>query len=244
MKVIWIHILIFAVSSLAAYSQTCPSGHYSAIYTATIDNTPGSRSSSDPELTFFKTVLKFRDSDIEHTIDDAIQFFHNTFGLDFSNSPPDENNVRFFQNATMSPFMILPESRLIVTDNHWIRTGNTYSSCYFQNFGGFGVRFSGEQTLYGSYGGAEGKPAGVGNGMHYAFSSIDVCKQSPLLVNQVSRYPYRAEPIDGTVVIIDDIYNEVLGYGTSHGLSLVYPDPNEPGTSRRTMRITFTFSSQ
>ena len=241
---VWIHILLFAVSSLEAYSQTCPSGHYSAIYTAAIDTTAGRRSLIDRELAFFKTVLKFRDSDIEHTIDDAIQFFHNTFGLDFSNSPPDENNVRTFQNATMSPIMVLPDRRLIVTDNHWIRTGNTYSSCYFANFGGFGVRFSGEQTLYGSYGGDDGKPAGIGNGLHYAFTSIDVCKQSPLIINHVSRYPSRIEPIDGTRVFVSDIYNNVLGHGTAHSLSLEYPDPNEPGTFRLTMRITFTFSSQ
>ena len=241
---IWIHVFIFAASSLAVYSQTCPSEHYSAIFTSAIDTTAGSRLSSDPELTFFKTILKLQDSDIEHTIDDAIQFFHNTFGLDFSNSPPNENNERTFQNATMSPIMVLPDRKLIVTDNHWIRTGNTYSSCYFETFGGFSVGFSSEQMLYGSYGGAEGKPAGVGNFVNYAFSVIDVCKQSPLIIKQTSRYPARTEPIDETFVFVDDIYNNVLGYGTAHGLALEYPDPNEPGTSRLTLRVTFSFPSQ
>ena len=241
---IWIHVLIFAASSLAVYSQTCPSGHYSAIFTAAMDTTVDSRLRRDPDLTFFKTVLKFRDSDIQHTTDDAIQFFYDRFGLDFSNSPPDENNQRFIQNATMSPIMILPEYNLIVTDNHWIRTGNTYSSCYFESFGGFGVTFSGEQTLYGSYGGADGKPAGVGNSLNYAFISIDVCKQSPLLINQVSRYPSRFEPIDGTEIFIADIYNNVLGHGTAHGLALYAPDPKDPETYYLSLRFTFVFPSQ
>ena len=240
---VWIHVFIFAASSLAVCSQTCPSGHYSAIFTAAIDTTAGRRSTADPELTFFKTVLKFTDSDIEHTIDDAIQFFNNTFGLDFSISPPNEDNRRFFQNARMSPFMILPERRHIVTDNHWIRTGNTYSSCYFESFGGFSVAFLSEQMLHGSYGGAEGKPAGVGNFLIFGFSIIDVCKQSPLIIKQMSRYPSRTEPIDETFVFVDDIYNNVLGYGTAHGLGLEYPDPNEPGTSRLTIRVTFSFPS-
>ena len=82
---IWIHNLIFAVSSLAVYPQNCPSEHFSGVLTATIDQTTTtSGHMDDPELTFFKTYMKFRDSDIQHTIDDAIQYLNNTYGLDFS----------------------------------------------------------------------------------------------------------------------------------------------------------------
>ena len=124
----------------------------------------------DPELTFFKTYLKFRDSDIQHTIDDAIQFLNNTYGLDFSNSPPNEKNQRFLPNARINPLLLVPgKLDFIVTDSRWIRTGNTYSSCYFIHYGGFQVTFSAEQTLYGSYSGAEGMPAGTANSMIYAF---------------------------------------------------------------------------
>ena len=162
---VWIHILVFVMSSLVAVdSQTCPSDHYSAVFTATIDQTvdnPQPGHMDDPELTFFKDYLKFRDSDIQHTIDDAIQFFNNTYGLDFSD-PPNANNERFFQNAKMRPVIITPDQfDYIITDSRWIRTGNTYSSCYFIYDGGFQVTFSAEQTLYGSYGGAEGKPVEI-----------------------------------------------------------------------------------
>ena len=79
---IWIHVLIFAVSSLAVCSQTCPSEHFSAVITATIEASSTSTGPvDDPELSFFQTYLKFRDSDIQHTIEDAIRFFKNTFGL-------------------------------------------------------------------------------------------------------------------------------------------------------------------
>ena len=103
---VWTLILLVGMTSLAVYSQTCPSEHFSAVITATVDqivDDPTSVTVDDPELTFFKTVLNFRDSDIQHTINDAIQFFNSTYGLDFS-APPNEKNERFFQNAKIGPF--------------------------------------------------------------------------------------------------------------------------------------------
>ena len=107
---IWIHILVFAMSSLPIMSQNCPSEHFSAVFTATIDQTadnPG-LSEDDPELMFFKTYMNFRDSDIQHTIEDAIQFFNNTYGLDFSDSVPNEKNEYFIWNITKMSPIILP----------------------------------------------------------------------------------------------------------------------------------------
>ena len=244
---IWIHVLIFAVSSLAVCSQTCPSEHFSVIFTATIEASSTSTGPvDDPELSFFKTYLKFSDSDIQHTIDDAIQFFNNTFGLDFSNSPPNEKNERFFQNAKMSPFTLSPDivSNYVVTDNRWIRTGNTYSSCYHKRDGGFGVTFSSEQTLYGSYGGAEGKPAGTTTMVGYGFYIINICEQSPLIIQFQNSYPIRPEPIDGISVFTSDLYNRVLGYGKVHGIFQAFPDPNEPGNIRTVLRAVYTFPAQ
>ena len=113
-----------------------------------------------------------------------------------------------------------------MTDNHWIRTGNTRSSCYRIHEGGFWVTFSGEQTLYGSYGGAEGKPAATTtNQLSCGFYHIDVCEQSPVLIQFQSSSPVRTEPIDGISVFTADIYNHVLGYGKMHGMFQVSPDP-------------------
>ena len=239
---IWIHVLIFAVSSLAVCSQTCPSEHFSAVFTAT-----GTFSGpvDDPELTFFKTYLGLRDSDIQHTTDDAIQFFNNTFGLDFSNSPPNEKNERFLSSAKMSPFMLSPDVvDYIVTDNHWIRTGNTRSSCYHIREGGFQVTFSAERILCGSYGGAEGKPVGTTNLVAYGFFHIDVCKQSPVIIQFQSSTPIRTEPIDGIAVFTSDLYNRVLGYGKLHGIIQIYPDPNESGKLNTVYRGVYTFPAQ
>ena len=243
---IWIHVLIFAVSgtSLAVCSQTCPSEHFSAVITATIEaSSTSSGPVDDPELTFFKTYLKFRDSDIQHTIDDAICI---TFGLDFSNSPPNEKNERFLRNAKMSPFIISFDigNNYVVTDNHWIQTGNTYSSCYHENDGGFQVTFSSEQTLYGSYGGAEGKPVGTTNLVSYGVNHIDVCKQSPVIIQFQSSTPVRTEPIDGITVFTSDLYNHVLGYGKAHGMFQIYPDPNESGKLRTVFRGVYIFPAQ
>ena len=91
----------------------------------------------------------------------------------------------------MSPFFFQSPDKInfILTDSHWVQTGNTYSSCYFIHDGGLRVTFSGDQTLYGSYGGAEGKPAGTFNSIFYGFFIIDVCKQSPLIIQYKSSRP-------------------------------------------------------
>ena len=90
----------------------------------------------------------------------------------------------YLPNARINPFMLVPgKLDRIVTDSCWIRAGDTYSSCYFMHHGGFLVILLAEQTLYGSYGGAERKPAGMANSMYYAFYIInDVYKQSPLII--------------------------------------------------------------
>ena len=63
------------MSSLVVMCQSCPSEYFSAVITATIDGAvdkPQYLFLDDPELTYFKTHLKFRDADIQHTIEDAI----------------------------------------------------------------------------------------------------------------------------------------------------------------------------
>ena len=236
---VWTLILLVVISSLAVNSQTCPSEHFATVFTATVDqivDDPTSLIVDDSELSFFKTYMKFRDSDIQHTTDDAIQFLNNTYGLDFSDSPPNEKNERFFQNAKMSPFFFSPDKYdFIVTDSRWVQTGNTYSSCYSIREGGLRVTFSGDQILYGSYGGAEGKPAGS---ILYGFFIIDVCKQSPLIIQYQDSRPFRTEPIDGISIFTSDLYNQVLGYGNLYGIFQVFPVPDG---FRIITRAVFTF---
>ena len=69
----WIQILILSASGLSVVSQTCPSDHFSAAFIATADD-PFLRV-VDTELTYFKTVMKFNEDEIQHVTDDAIHFF-------------------------------------------------------------------------------------------------------------------------------------------------------------------------
>ena len=82
----------------------------------------------------------------------------------------------------MSPFILASKVNYIVTVNNWFRSGNTRSACYLIRQGGFRATFSAEQTLHVSYGATTGKPAGVTNAVGYAFASIEVCKQSPIII--------------------------------------------------------------
>ena len=152
---VWIQSFVFAMSSLAVSCQTCPSDHLSA---ATVDQTIDTPffAVPDPELNFFTNILKFRYQDIIHFAVDALYFFNETFDLDFTTSlPPNNQHELFYENAKMSPYILA--GTYSVTSNSWLRTGSTRSTCYCMRDGGFQVTFSGEQTLYGSYGGAEGK---------------------------------------------------------------------------------------
>ena len=157
---VWIHILIFAVSSLMVLSQSCPSKHFSAVFVASIDDKiddPSQVTLADPELTFFKETMRFTEEEIPHILADAMNFFNSTFGLDFTASPPNERNERFLGNAKMSPFYFTKDLNFVVTANNWIRNGNTRSSCYKVLDGGIAVTFSDNLTLHGEYGGTGGK---------------------------------------------------------------------------------------
>ena len=241
----WISILIVAVLSLTVLSQTCPSEPFSAVFTASIDQTFDTLSAfpqDDPELVFFKTYMKFGDTAIQHTVDDAIQFFKDRFGLDFSTSNPNEKNERFFENAKMNPFILPPdEVNYIVTINNWFRSGNTRSTCYLIRDGGFRVTFSANQTLRGSYGGDTGKPAS--DILVYGFYNIEVCKQNSIIIQYQCGTPFRIEPVDGIAVFNSELYNRVLGHGRAQGIVIVIPDPaaDEPGRFRVTLRSTLTF---
>ena len=240
----WIQLLILAVSGPAVLSQTCPSKHFSAVFIATVDkiiDDPILRV-VDSNLTFLKTVMKFRENEIQHAIDDAIRFFNDEYGLDFSNSTPNPQNQRVFQNATMEPYFLPPDIvNFIITDNHWIRSGSTRSNCYSMLVGGFYVTFSGEQILYGNYGGAEGRPTEIIDRVFYGFYHIDSCKQSPIIVQFQTVAPIARAIVGGTVFGVSDVklYNRVLGYGQSVGVGWIAPVSD--GQFRLTMRSIITF---
>ena len=58
----WINIVLFGMSVTAVVSrQTCPSNKFSAVFSAIVEQTVDDLAvlDPDPELTFFKDILKF-----------------------------------------------------------------------------------------------------------------------------------------------------------------------------------------
>ena len=161
--------------------------------------------------------------------------------LTFSFSPPNDQNEYFYQNARLSPFIFADDIDYLVTLNNWIQTGNTRSTCYRVHDGGFRVTFSDDQVLHGSYGGAGGKPAGVTDFLLYGFFRIDVCAQSPVIIQFQSSSPIRQALIDGANIVNSDLYSRVLGHGKAMGVFTVSRDTNNPDQYRIVLRNAFTF---
>ena len=73
------------------------------------------------------------------------------------------------------------------------------------------------------------------------FFDIDVCEQSPVIIQYQTGTPFRPEPVDCTSIINFDLYSRVLGNGKVQGISMVRPDPYQPENFRVVIRNTFTF---
>ena len=231
--------LQFAISVADPYF--CP--HFSAAFTEVIDQTVENPEFIivDPEMKFFKEILGFRDNDIEHAFDDAIQFFNETYGLDFSLSPPNVQNEYSFENARMGVFQFGEDIYHPVLLNNWVKTGNTHTTCQEIHSGGFNVMFSGNQLLHGSYGGTDGIAVGVGNSLNYGYARLDACDQSPITIQFQTATPIRQEPVDGAIFLNFDIYNSVLGYGKAQGSVIIKPDKKNPRKFHVAVRSVFTF---
>ena len=201
---------------------------------------PESITEDDPELTFLKEVMNFREADIQHTINDALEFFNESYGLDFSVLPPNDENQYFYENAILSPFRLVDVDYL-VTVNNWIRTGITRSNCYQIRDGGFRVTFSADQTLRGTYGGESGVVVGEDEHLFYGFYNIDACEQSPVIIQYQSGSPIRRVAVDGFHVTNNDLYSHTLGYGKAQGVFILTQDPEEPDEFHLSGRNVFTF---
>ena len=88
---------------------------------------------------------------------------------------------------------------------NWIQVGHTWLTCRDIRDGGYRVTFTGDKLLHGSYGGVNEIPVGVGNLLAYGFTKIDICDQSPVIIQLQSATPVRQEPVDGTVFMKFDL---------------------------------------
>lgn len=216
----------------------------SATFTILVDGTieGGRVETEDPELVSFKEVLGFRDEDIKHAFDDAIKFFNETYSLDFYQSQPNDRNELMFENSIMRVVRKRDDLDFTLVSNNWIMTGNTHMSCGNVDFVEFQVISPGDQLLYGSYGGRAGQT--FGNNVFYGYFKIDVCAQSPVIVQFQTATPPRFEPIDGLLTLNFDVYNKVLGYGKVLGLYMLTPEPDNSGMNHVMVNLGFMFPTK
>ena len=73
------------------------------------------------------------------------------------------------------------------------------------------------------------------------FVSIEVYKQSPIIIQIQSGTPFRIKPVDGIGIISGEAYNRVLGHGRAQGIVIIVTDPDKPGRFRVIIQNTFTF---
>ena len=152
-----------------------------------------------------------------------------------SPSPPNEQNEYFFENAKMFFYRVPQYINYQVVLSNWIQTGSTRLTCRDIYQGGFRVIFTGEQPLHGSYGGVNGIPADVQTVLVYGLYTIDICDQSPVIIQFQTATPGRREPVDGAGFLNFDVYNNVLGHGKAIGTQITLP------SKRFRSQIVFTF---
>ena len=173
----------------------------------------------DPNLTYFREVLGYSDDEIQQEVQNALQFFSERFGLEFSLTQPNELGQRFFQNATLLP--IVRQVNFNAVLSRWILSGNTKSKCFRTGIGGFYVTFSGEQILKGTYGGEEGIDVPTSRIVAYLFVAISVpppCES--IVIRLQSPMPIESRPSSqtGISVIFYELSHPTLGQGAVQGL--------------------------
>ena len=211
---------ILAITNLGA--QSCPANQIASdaqilLFSDDVLPLPTFRlpaGNLDTNLTFFSEVLGYSDEEIQQKIQNALQFFSERFGLEFSLTQSNELGLRFFQNATLQPIRRNPRIKAIL--NRWILTGNTRSKCFRTDIGGFLVTFSGEQILKGTYGGEEGIDVPNDRILSYEFVSISVPPCEPIVIQRQSPIPVESMQI-GILVLFYELSHRTLGQGAQQG---------------------------
>ena len=197
----------------------------------------------DPGLTFFRDVLNFNEAEVAQATQDALNFFNNRYGLDFSSIVPDELGRRVFQNAIFNPIRI--PINVTASSNRWLLNGRLGTSLCFPTLqGGYSVDFNGTQILFGTYGNAATPPGRLvqnGDSLIWNFYHIAVCPQAPIIIRIESNTPARVDPTDGLIIDSNDLFNRELGNGLEQGLFVSIPMPPDFTSARLVTRRVLTF---
>ena len=191
---------------------------------------------------FFQNVMMFNTTEIQQVTDDAITFFRDKFGVDFSNADPDANGTRHLDsiNATFIPYELNPDLGYSITFNRWTVDRTRRSYCSDNRDGGFIVIFGSDTILHGTYGGVTGLPIKANERVLYGFYNIPLCSnQSPMIIQFQSASPVRIDTVDGFATINCDLSSRELGPGIAQGVFRVIPLGD--GNIQYTIRNLFTF---
>ena len=232
-------LFVIIGGSLAQYD--CPAGWFDVTWVVALDQIVPldiTQQFLDTNLTFFKNILLYNNEEIEEFTLKAINFFKRRFGLDFSQSPITPQGFRIFENATMYPFRAPVE--VVATYNRWVingREGNT--RCFNMREGGYQVSFTGNQMIYGTYGGEQGQVLTPAEELGYRSFSTNFCGHTPTIIQCGSISPTFRDPY-GFATIHVECYNRELGQGLLTGAQgqLSTGDPN---TIRLLVRHVMTF---
>ena len=220
---VWIPTIFLSfliLHNAAAQSQMCEEPFQAALTLVTNVTYPASVSFLDSNHVFYREVLRFTDEEIDREREAAIQFFSDTYGLDFTDVEPDEQGQRILGNATFQPIMF-PFNNTFVF-NSWLVNPRARTRCFLVGDGGFRVNFSGTVMLHGEYGGEEGRLGFANEGLFYGHDYFyDVCEQQGIIFQWESSTPVRLESSDGWVVVHFRVRNRMLGEGVIWGVARV-----------------------
>ena len=219
-----ITVIAALIVATRGQDEACPRGAEFTISFDVVTSPDFLQNIPDPNLTFFRDVLQFTEQEIETAAQSAIEFFNTTYGLDFSESVPNEQGELFFQNASLStgkmPFTATAKA------NRWLVNGNTKSRCFDARLGWFGVIFQDKQVLHGTYGGTEGRTIGPTSlyALTVQYVWIDTRPHSPVVVQLLATSPDSDTPEGITIGVATAIHHS-LGNGISYGILYANPLP-------------------
>ena len=211
----------------SASTQSCSFDAAFTIITDRVDPASILNEFPDPQMSFFRDILRFTEAETQQVVEAAIQHFNTQFGLDFSSIEPNDANQRFLGNAMYhsikAPFNITGIS------NRWLVTGNRKSKCFQAGGGHLRVDFDGTMMLHGLYGGVDGRPVNAGDFLVYGYIIIfDSCPQQPILIQVQTDIPGRVLPVEGWIVEELRIYHRQLGRGRAQATFKTRPSPDDP----------------
>lgn len=150
---------------------------------------------------------------------EAIAFYAERFGLDFSEAPVTEDGSQSIDGATLVPSFVAPETEYRA---YTIGSERVPSEGYVVRDSGFNVMLTEGVTLHGEYGGSAGRQAPASL---LAFGEYNILVPGPgdsgndreIVIAFRSTGPIFANA-DGTMVFVCDIESEQWGSGQARGV--------------------------